>query len=88
MMMTFQSELARQKCDIDGLVDKASAEVETYHKAARLVHESAVLFYDEQYPMASERLKVIDRFHDDKDWAAKMIGRKTTARSHRHCSTG
>ena len=76
LMLTFQSELSRHKYDIEDLVDKTTAEVGKYHAAVKDAHESAVSFYDEQYPMASERLRVIDRFVDDKEWITKMLGRK------------
>ena len=76
VMHTFRSELARQNCDLEQMIDNIGRELDRYHDTSKDVQKSAMDFYDEQYPMASERLRVIDKFMDDKEWMAKTLNRK------------
>ena len=76
LMCSFNSEMARLHYDIDEAVSKANEKADVFNGVAKSLHAASLEFYDEQHPMASERIKVIDRFVDDREWVAKMLTRK------------
>ena len=81
LMFSFQSELARMQHDIDILVSRTSSRVDALNLTAKQLHGAAVEFYDDQFPMAADRIKVIDRFVDDREWVGKVLTRKNRQES-------